>query len=290
MAAGLGLGGAYILKALAAYGLILLILWRFLPLHRPRSRLGPANQVTLGRGVLTALVIALSGEAGGIAGGGDAGLGMGSGIDEGVGTWVGSSLGTCVGACLATGVETGWGTGVATAVALAWTALALALLATLLDGVDGQLARRLGWASPLGARLDMEVDALLIAGLALLLWTLDRAGPWVLAAGALRYLFVAASVIWPWLGRPLPPSKRRQTVCVIQILTLILALVPLLPRTWASLVAAIGLGFLVWSFSLDIGWLARQERQKRQNPQVGQKRPSSEDNRRNQDHQNQQNR
>jgi len=50
---------------------------------------------------------------------------------------------------------------------LAWTALTLALLATLLDGVDGHLARRLGWASPLGARLDMEVDALLIAGLAL---------------------------------------------------------------------------------------------------------------------------
>jgi phosphatidylglycerophosphate synthase len=244
LVAGLGLGGAYILKALAAYGLILLILWRFLPLHRPRSRLGPANQVTLGRGVLTALVIALSGEAAGIAGGMNAGTG--------VGTWVGSGGWTCVGNCMGPGVVTG--------VALAWTALALALLATLLDGVDGRLARRLGWASPLGARFDMEVDALLIVGLALLLWTLDRAGPWVLAAGALRYPFVAAGAFWPWLGRPLPPSKRRQTVCVIQILTLILALVPLLPRTWASLVAAIGLGFLVWSFGLDIGWLARQVR------------------------------
>ena len=232
----LGLGGAYVLMALGAYGLILLILWRFLPLHRPRGRLGPANQVTLGRGVLTALVIALSGEAAGIAGGMDAGTGVG----------------TCVGSCM--------GTGLATGAALGWTALALALLATLLDGVDGQLARRLGWASPLGARFDMEVDALLIAGLALLLWTLDRAGPWVLAAGALRYLFVAAGAFWPWLEQPLPPSKRRQTVCVIQILTLVLALVPVLPRSLASLVAAIGLGFLVWSFALDIGWLSRQER------------------------------
>ncbi len=236
----LGLGGAYVLMALGAYGLIMLILWRFLPLHRPRGRLGPANQVTLGRGVLTALVIALSGEAAGIAGGMDAGVG------------------TCVGSCM--------GTGLATGAALGWTALALALLATLLDGVDGQLARRLGWASPLGARFDMEVDALLIAGLALLLWTLDRAGPWVLAAGALRYLFVAAGAFWPWLGQPLPPSKRRQTVCVIQILTLILALVPLLPRTWASLLAAIGLVFLVWSFALDIGWLARQDRPRDQGP------------------------
>jgi phosphatidylglycerophosphate synthase len=256
LVAGLGLGWAYILMALAAYGLILLILSRFLPLHRPRSRLGPANQVTLGRGVLTALVIALSGEAVGIAGGINMGIGMGAGV--------GIEMGTCVGTCMGTGVVTG----VATGAALAWTALALALLATLLDGVDGQLARRLGWASPLGARFDMEVDALLIAGLALLLWTLDRAGAWVLAAGALRYLFVAAGAFWPWLGRPLPPSKRRQTVCVIQILTLILALVPLLPRTWASLVAAIGLGFLVWSFALDIGWLARQSSQSSQVSQV----------------------
>ena len=49
-------------------------------------------------------------------------------------------------------------------------------MATALDGVDGWLARRHGWTSPLGARLDMEVDALLVAGRALLLWTLGRAG------------------------------------------------------------------------------------------------------------------
>ena len=212
----LGLGYGYVLKALWAYGLVVLILFSFLPSHGPRTRLGPANQVTLGRGVLTALLIALAGET------------TTSGVDAGTGAF------------------------------LAWMALTLALLATLLDGVDGHLARRLGWASPLGARFDMEVDALLIAGLALLLWSLERAGPWVLAAGTLRYLFVAAAFRWPWLGQPLPPSRRRQTVCVVQILTLTLALVPLLPRTWGSLVAGIGLGLLVWSFALDIGWLARR--------------------------------
>jgi phosphatidylglycerophosphate synthase len=171
----LGLTGAFALKALGAYGLVLLVLARFLPLHRSRSRLGPANQVTLLRGVLTALVIALAGE----------------------------------------------GTGEA----LAWTAFPLALIVAALDGVDGRLARRLGWASPFGARFDMELDALLVAGLALLLWTLDRAGPWVLAAGAMRYLFVAAGALWPWLRHPLPPSRRRQAVCVVQVLTLALALV-----------------------------------------------------------------
>ncbi|MGB4336140.1 MAG: CDP-alcohol phosphatidyltransferase family protein, partial [Chromatiaceae bacterium] len=212
----LGLGETYVPKALAAYALILLVLLGFLPLHRPRARLGPANQVTLARGVLTALLIGLAGEGGGA------------------------------------------GTGEAMGAGLAWTALALALLATALDGVDGYLARRYGWASPLGARFDMELDALLVAGLALLLWTMDRAGPWVLAAGAMRYVFVAAAFPWPWLRHPLPPSRRRQAICVAQILTLILALVPILPAAWASGVAALGLGLLSYSFAVDVVWLARR--------------------------------
>ncbi len=205
----LGLGLSYLAKALAAYGLIYLILLRYLPLHRPRARLGPANQVTLLRGVLTCLLIALAGE----------------GMGEGAG--------------------------------LAWTALALALVATALDGVDGYLARRHGWDSPLGARFDMEVDALLVAGLALLLWSLERAGPWVLAAGAMRYLFVAAGLIWPWLRQPLPPSRRRQAICVAQVLTLTLGLLPILPLAWARAVAVLGLGLLSYSFALDLAWLAR---------------------------------
>jgi phosphatidylglycerophosphate synthase len=212
----LGLGEAYVFKALAAYGLILLVLLGFLPLHRPRARLGPANQVTLARGVLTALLIGLAGEGGG------------------------AEMGEALGA------------------GLAWTALALALLATALDGVDGYLARRYGWASPLGARFDMEVDALLVAGLALLLWTLDRAGIWVLAAGAMRYVFVAAAFLWPWLRQPLPPSRRRQAICVAQVLTLTLALAPILPAAWAGAVAASGLVFLCYSFAVDIVWLARR--------------------------------
>src|SRR5438105_998134 len=43
----------------------------------------------------------------------------------------------------------------------AWAA-ATAILITLMDGVDGWLARRSGMRSTFGARFDMEVDALLI--------------------------------------------------------------------------------------------------------------------------------
>jgi phosphatidylglycerophosphate synthase len=124
--------------------------------------------------------------------------------------------------------------------------------------LDGYLARRWGWASPFGARFDMEVDALLVAVLAILLWSLGKAGPWVLAAGFLRYLFVAAGYLWPLLRHPLPPSRRRQAICVVQVLTLTLALAPLLPPVLSAAVAAGGLALLCYSFAVDTLWLARQ--------------------------------
>lgn len=141
---------------------------------------------------------------------------------------------------------------------LAWTALALALSAEALDGIDGYLARRSGYASPFGARFDMETDGLTVAVLALLAFALGKAGPWVLAAGLLRYLFVAAGYRWTWLNGPLPPSRRRQTACVVQILTLAAALAPALPPAWSAPLAAAGLGFLIYSFAVDTLWLSRR--------------------------------
>ena len=63
---------------------------------------------------------------------------------------------------------------------------------TLLDGVDGWLARRHRIASAFGARFDMEIDALLILALSVLAWRHEKAGAWVVASGLLRYAFVAA--------------------------------------------------------------------------------------------------
>src|SRR5690606_9660218 len=58
----------------------------------------------------------------------------------------------------------------------AWCAVGAALLALVLDGVDGRLARRHGAATPFGARFDMETDAMLILALAVLAWRFDKAG------------------------------------------------------------------------------------------------------------------
>lgn len=72
-----------------------------------------------------------------------------------------------------------------------WLLFALAAPALSLDVVDGWVARRTGTANAHGARLDMETDAAFLAVLSIPVSFL--VGPWALAIGAMRYLFVAAS-------------------------------------------------------------------------------------------------
>lgn len=136
-------------------------------------------------------------------------------------------------------------------------AAALALGVTALDGLDGWLARRTGLSSPFGARYDMETDALLIMVLAVLAWEHDKAGGWIVLAGAMRYLFVAAGYVWTWMDAPLPPSQRRKVVCVVQIVGLGLVVSPLLAPPMSTGAAALTLAALTWSFGVDVLWLAR---------------------------------
>ena len=99
--------------------------------------------------------------------------------------------------------------------------------------------------------------ALLLLVLALLVWQAGQVGPWVLAIGVLRYLFVLGGWLLPWLRRTLPPSRRRQTVCVQQGITLLLCLLPPVGTTLASLMAGLALLALLASFAVDIIYLAR---------------------------------
>lgn len=133
-------------------------------------------------------------------------------------------------------------------------------LAILLDGLDGWLARRFGQSSAFGARFDMEVDAFLILLLSVLVWQTGQTGAWVLWIGLLRYGFIAAGWHWTWLQAPLFPSRRRQTICVVQSIVLLLALLPFVPAPWSGILVGAGLLALVYSFAFDTIWLFRQRR------------------------------
>jgi len=139
-----------------------------------------------------------------------------------------------------------------------WCLVIVATVTALLDAIDGVLARRSGLSSAFGARFDMETDAAFTLVLCLLVAQSDQAGLWILASGLMRYGFVAAALVWSWLSGPLPPSKRRQTVCVIQIATLIVCLAPIVPPLLAASLAAISLTLLILSFATDVRTLAHQ--------------------------------
>lgn len=134
----------------------------------------------------------------------------------------------------------------------------LTAVALILDGVDGKVARRTGTSTALGARFDMEVDAFLI--LVLSVYVSMALGPWVLLIGGMRYVFVAAARVAPWLNAPLPPSTARKTVAALQGVLLLLAGANLLPYAANFAVVLLALGSLVWSFGRDVLWLRRTSR------------------------------
>ncbi|MDQ0380980.1 CDP-alcohol phosphatidyltransferase family protein [Amycolatopsis thermophila] len=131
--------------------------------------------------------------------------------------------------------------------------VAFAAVALALDAVDGRIARRTGTVSPLGARFDMEVDAFLI--LVLSIAAAASLGPWVLVIGAMRYAFVVAGWVAPWLRGALPPDLPRKAVAAAQGIALVVVVADVLPSSWV--VAAGALAALVWSFGRDVGWLWR---------------------------------
>ena len=141
-----------------------------------------------------------------------------------------------------------------------WAVVGMTLIMALLDGVDGALARATRMVSPYGARFDMETDAAFILVLSILAWQSGKAGAWVLACGLMRYAFVAAGWMLPWLAAPLRVTRRGRIVAIAQVAGLGVALAPPVPPDVSAVVAAAMLAALAWSFAVDIAWLWRQER------------------------------
>lgn len=134
--------------------------------------------------------------------------------------------------------------------------VALTLGALALDGVDGWVARRTG-ASALGARLDGEVDALLM--LVLCVPIAGWAGAWVLVIGLVRYVFYAVGRVLPWLdGGRLPFRYWRKVVTAVQGVVLTAAVADVLPRAPMRIALIVALGLLAESFGRDVWWLWRR--------------------------------
>jgi phosphatidylglycerophosphate synthase len=142
-----------------------------------------------------------------------------------------------------------------------WLLIAIAVPALLLDAVDGWVARRTGTANAHGARLDMETDAALLMVLSIPVAFV--VGPWALAIGAMRYLFVAASWVRPALRQPLKFSSFRRVTAGAQGAVLAFAATPIVPVPVAGLTTLLALAMLAFSFGKDVVSLERAYRRSR---------------------------
>ena len=131
----------------------------------------------------------------------------------------------------------------------------LSTVALALDAVDGQVARRTGTATPLGARIDGEVDAFLI--LLLSIAVSQDYGSWVLAIGAARYALLLAGWLIPWLAAPLPPRYWGKVVAAVQGIVLTVAASGVLDRLAGMIAVAAALLLLAESFGRNVIWLYR---------------------------------
>ena len=131
----------------------------------------------------------------------------------------------------------------------------LSAVALVLDAVDGQVARRTGTVTPLGARFDGEADAFLI--LVLSIAVSRDYGDWVLAIGAARYVFLLAGWVIPWLRAPLAPRFWRKVVAAVQGIALTVAAAGVTSRLVAMIAVAAALLLLAGSFGHDVIWLYR---------------------------------
>ena len=132
--------------------------------------------------------------------------------------------------------------------------VALASVAIALDGADGWIARRTGTVSAVGARFDGEVDAFLI--LVLSVCVAQQLSAWALAIGLMRYAFLVAGWVVPWLRAPLPPRYWRKLVAAVQAVTLAVVAARVLPAWGARAALAVALVLLLESFGRDVWWLA----------------------------------
>jgi phosphatidylglycerophosphate synthase len=127
--------------------------------------------------------------------------------------------------------------------------IALAMMALVLDGVDGRVARRTRTVSPVGARFDMEVDSVLV--LLLSVSVAGSIGPWVLAIGSVRYVRLLAGRLMPWLRRPAPPRYWCKVVAAVAGVVLTVSAADVLPRPVAVLALVVVAALLAESFGRE---------------------------------------
>jgi cardiolipin synthase len=154
--------------------------------------------------------------------------------------------------------------------AFGW-ALLLFAVAGISDGIDGWLAKRYQWQTPLGGLLDPVADKVLLVCSFLVLGALDLLPIWLVAAAVLRDLIILAGALLYHYGieavegQPLISSKLNTVVQILLVVAVITDAGPLpLPDLlielliWACLLTVLASGSqYVWIWgrlAWEHGW------------------------------------
>lgn len=131
------------------------------------------------------------------------------------------------------------------------------MLAWVLDGVDGYVARRTSTVSERGALLDSGVDGTLV-----LVMSLAVAGvaPWSLVGGLLWPVFVLVQVWRPAWRRTLPHRRWRKVAGGTLTGTLVIGAAPFWPEVAVQVAVGLAVALVVWSFAQDVAWLERMSK------------------------------
>jgi CDP-diacylglycerol---glycerol-3-phosphate 3-phosphatidyltransferase len=144
---------------------------------------------------------------------------------------------------------------------VAWLPALFFAVTGLLDVVDGAVARRTDSVTDLGARLDIEFDALTAFVGAAAVVVVGGAHPAFLAVGAARYLYVWSLWLRRRRDRPvreLPSSRVRVPLFVAVLLAIWVALTPIASGPWTvALTTVVAVPFLA-NFTWD--WLVATTR------------------------------
>ncbi len=127
-------------------------------------------------------------------------------------------------------------------------------LASVLDHVDGRLARALDRTTRLGEKLDIELDAAGVLIASLLAIHYGKIPSWYLAIGLLRYAFVLGIAWRRRHGKPvveLDPNPLRRVLGGVQMGYLSVALWPPIPSEVSSFVAPVFGGATLAMFARD---------------------------------------
>lgn len=136
-----------------------------------------------------------------------------------------------------------------------WPLFLLAVPTTLLDAVDGAVARRTGTVSERGARWDLETDAAVLLVLSI---GVAPIAPWALGIGAMRYLFWLGGRVRPRWNERLPFRQSRRVIAALQAVALVTALAPFTPVLLGQGAVAVALALLCFSFGRDIAFQERR--------------------------------